>query len=464
MTGLKLIYKVFLCILLCVCLMGCEKEKQKNNIPSGSAKNDEFVIKAYPTVYPTSKSVTWLLPFYSELTEKNMNEINRIVYEKGLDCQIRFIKTNPIIGIDYDKWLQEYEKENPIDIVNSGVWLIGDSHQVQFIESRMVLLNDYLETAETELLKEMYTEEEWKSVAINGNVYVVPEAAYQLTDGTFDVETGLYVFVNESYIDDFAGFDGTYASLRSIYNDIGDDSLHIVIDGLPGGTLLYGLLGYSTLFYEQLPYCEKTNRVINLVDGDEAKDLIGQVYEDLSSGLLINRQMSKGTSGTILAYVRGSRNDLPEGYQEYVISHRTYDFNVAGKYGISVNSTQKALAKHILAVCLSDPEILCQMYPGIDTKKIENRTEWLNTLPASKMAGIRLDLSEEQINRLRKFENLYALIMSDMYILEEDGRIMLNTEFNIEEEWKRLAEEIGSYADLCESANEQIRLYEPKQN
>ena len=455
------IHKVFLIILMGIFLMGCGKSEQGNETTvttSPKGGDDKFVVKAYPTVYPTSQCVTWLLPFYSGLSDENRNEINRILYEKGLDCQIRFVKTSTIIGTDFEYWLQEYEKANPMDIINSGAWQLGDVHQIRFVENNMVKLNDFLEKPEAESLWCTYTEDEWNSVSIDKNLYVIPEAAFQLEE-SYGVETGTYVAVNKSYLDYFADFDGTYISLRSIYDKIGDDNLHIVIDGLPGGASLYALLGYSALYYEQLPYCDKTNLVVNIVDGSEAKDFLKQLYIDMLSGLVINRQMAGNTSKQVLAHIHGRGSIPQEGFQEFLISSRLYDFNCAGKYGVSVNSTQKELAEQILSVCLSDSEILCQLYPGIDVKTIENRTAILEEQSASRLAGIRLEFTEEQIKRLSKFENHYMMIMNDMYLQRGDGSYMLNPDFDVEKEWEKLVKEAGPFNDLCESANEQIQKW-----
>ena len=464
MTRESIIPRIMIILLFCMCLAGCKKTEQENktteqgnettNVPSSPEK--EFAVRVYPTVYSTSNTISWLLPFYSELTEKNRNEINRIIYEKGMDCQIQFIKTSPIIGKDFESWLQEYEKTNPIDIITSGVWSLGDPQQSRFVENRMVLLNEYLETEEARALKGTYTEEEWKSVSIDQKVYVIPEAAYQLED-SFQVEVGGYVYVNESYLDYFEEFDGTYDSLRRIYDKISDSNLHIVIDGIPGGVCLYGLLGYSSLFYELLPYNDETQKTVNLVDGNEAKDLIKQMYEDVRSGVIVNLQTSGKMPDKVLAYIHGGGSISQEGYKENRIACSLYDFNCAGKFGVSVNSTQKELAEQVLSICLSDPEILCQLYPGIDIETMAKRTELLKNHPENDMAGIRLNFTEEQVNSLSQFENLYSIIISGMYLRKDDGSYQLNPDFDIEREWKRLSEETGSYVDLCESANQQIQ-------
>ena len=159
----------------------------------------------------------------------------------------------------------------------------------------------------------------------------------------------------------------------------------------------------------------------------------------------------------VLAYIHGGGSISQEGYKEYRIARSLYDFNCAGKFGVSVNSTQKELAEQVLSICLSDSEILCQLYPGIDIETMAKRTELLKNHPENDMAGIRLDFTEEQINSLSKFENLYSIIISGMYLRKDDGSYQLNPDFDIEREWKRLSEETGSFVDLCESANEQIQ-------
>lgn len=56
-----------------------------------------------------------------------------------------------------------------------------------------------------------------------------------------------------------------------------------------------------------------------------------------------------------------------------------------------------------------------------------------------------------------KTDNHGIMPLSEMYLQKDDGSYQLNPDFDIEKEWKRLAEETGSYVDLCESANQQIQ-------
>lgn len=48
-----------------------------------------------------------------------------------------------------------------------------------------------------------------------------------------------------------------------------------------------------------------------------------------------------------------------------------HDFNCAGKYGVSVNSTQKELAEEILSLCFSAPDILCLWYSGLKRMDVD---------------------------------------------------------------------------------------------
>lgn len=451
-----------LVIILSMLVIGCKKsgENKKTSLtPTPAVIEDPPEVKVYPTAYQTSNTITWLLPFYSELTEQNRNEINRILYENGLDCQISFVKTTPLNGRNFETWLEEYEKHTPLDVINSGSWTLGDAEQSSFVEKRMVQLNEYLKTDNAEVLKETYTEEEWKSVAVDGNIYVIPEAVYQIDDKIYRVETGVYVAVNESYLDFFENFDGTYASLRQIYNDIGDSELRIVTDGMPAGSSLYALMGYSALFYDQLPFCEDTENVINMLEGEKVKNTLKQIYEDMLSGTLLNRQLSGDTEEKILAYIY-MNGENKDGFREYKILSNLYDFNCAGKYGISVNSTQKELALQILTVCLSNPEILAQLYPGADVQTIARRTELIDGEGDMRMAGIRLELSEDQLAVLRDFQNDYYVMLGGMILQKENGEMELNPEFDIEKAWNDFSDSRKKdYAEVCETANQQITAF-----
>ena len=103
-----------------------------------------------------------------------------------------------------------------------------------------------------------------------------------------------------------------------------------------------------------------------------------ELYGDLHTGLLVDMSETKDVPGEMLAYIHGRDVAPRKGTLEYPIAGNKYEYNINGKYGISATSTQKELAMQILTVCMTDPEILKLLYPGLTGDLIAKRTEILS--------------------------------------------------------------------------------------
>ena len=279
-------------VFICFTFVACGKKRQQDSdVPSVSVTATPIGMDAHvpgfvddyepsgeiymlPAPYETSQTVTmvitrldWLL-----ISEESLNEINRILYEKGLDCQIIFVKADNVnTGAQYIRWLDYCEQTVPIDVLYSGNWNPEiDSEMIPFVEERFLPLNDYLKTEEADTLWNTYTEDEWMSGTINGKTYLIPRAAIDY-NGETCLDFGTYISVNEKYEEYFTDFDGTYASLKAIYERIGDSELCILTDGLD---YIPALLGYSFVFQDELPYQRDAKRVMSLKETAEYPNLL----------------------------------------------------------------------------------------------------------------------------------------------------------------------------------------------
>ena len=474
-TILRRLCLLVVCCLACTVLFSCGK-KPKDQAPDDGTEQEQILapVESTPTptsspspgadLYPDSRHVTWAYMYALGLSKEKQNEINRILYEKGLDCQIRFIQTD-YLGSEYAHWLETYERENgAIDIITTSAWDMKERfvtlEGIHFTENHIVPWNEYLETEEGSALKNLYTDDEWKSVTLDGKIYGVPKAYYS-TEIYSGVDDGIYVSVNETYGAYFDGFDGTYASLKKIYGKIGDPELQIVIDEL-GQEILYGLLGYQTVL--GLPYHKDTKSVTNPTRTDEFPDLIREIYSDLSSGILCNRSRGDVPDAPekVLAHIYRSKSLPEDGFREYRIASPSYQFNCFGKYGVSVNSGQKDLAFQILSVCLSDPEILrlIDWYDALP-ELIEQRTSLLADNPESELAGLYFTLTEEETDEFGD-GLIFVRLENAMYRRkgpgnDNDYEYVLNPDFDFVAAWTEYAAEAGVSDDLLRSINGQIR-------
>lgn len=441
-------------VVLCFFLIGCKK--------NGAGDNEKNI----DSFGEDSHIITWVYLFYPGISIENQREINRILQEKGIDYQIQFIlpidgEGNPLTGAEYAGWLDNYEKKRPLDIISSSVWPAGTNSDLEFIRKRMAPLNSCLETDDGKVLRSFFTEEEWKGCSLDGNAYVIPQPVIGNSDD-YGLDLGVYAAVNKKYEEYFNSFDGTYESLKNIYNSIGDKDLRIVLPYLPGAREVYGLMGYSTL-QNALPLSIDENRVLDITKTNEVQNILQNLYMDMKSGILIIQSWEPEINeDQILAYIYTKKKKSRIGFKEYLIAPGIIELNLRGKYGISVNSERKDQAFQILAMCFSDPDILCLLYPGVDKDLILNRKGILSN-EISEVTGINLSFDEKQAELVQVFPNAFSNLVNSLQRRKtnaEDGYYYeLNSTVDIKLEWKKFMENMDAYSDLCESANQQIEKW-----
>ncbi len=464
--GFLFLFFVFLfCSLGCGCRKNADSERQPVISPTDTRSEEKeiYYVEGKTDSYPVSQTITFVYSFFPGIPEKDQNEINRILYEKGYDCQIRFIKPvdekgGPLLGTEYEEWVDAFEKTfGPIDIITSSSWRTYDTACDEFLKAHLLPLNECLETEEGQILKERYTADEWNSVTLNGKTYVIPRAVFGGTPD-YGIDAGIYISVSEKYADYFSGFDGTYASLRTIYDTIGDNNLYIVTNLINEQTLC-GLLGYSYFDITHLPYKQENENVIDMTRMKDFSSLLNKVYEDLSSGLLIYSGHAESIPDGILAYIHEYETSLKEGWIHYLISPKMYEFNPRMSYGISVNSEQKNLAFRVFSFCFSDPEIICLLTGCENRELIANRVDSLLTIPRMRLSGIHFDFTEKQVGELRKCDESFSRLINKLFIQSDEEQSRLNPDFDAAKAWEEFVNEAGNMTEVCEAANQTIAAW-----
>ncbi len=456
--------------------------------PSGNGTAKEVVpstppeplptIKVYEPPYQTSRTVTWMFDYFSGafggIKEQTAKEINRILYERGLDCQILFVNAGLIDqGSRLEEQMDIYEKGQGrkygrLDIVCSGSSGYLENGKRSFLERRFAPLNDLIDSAAGKALRDFYTQEEWKQVTLDGTIYVIPAAAYYSgEDENYNmvynaVCNGLSLSVNENYVKYFDGFDGTYDSLRSIYNTIGDSNLHILIDDF-GREVTYGLLGYYDLY--DFPYQPKTKTVVDLTKTDELPNLLLQLYNDMATGILVPEYKQETMSGDVLAHIHHAVTLPPEGFREYRLAGLINGLNVNCRYGIAANSGKKDLAFEILTLCSTDPEILGLLYPGLQKETVERRRELLSAIPEDELTGIYLTETGKKYASItssleegeKNHDLAYNQMVSGMFIQTPEDPHALNPRWNIDSVWEIFTEHAGRYSEVYKVLNQEIQ-------
>lgn len=438
---------------ICIILSGCKKGNIKDEAKSGDAQTEE------------SNIITWAYLFYPGISAENQRDINRILQEKGMDCQIRFvlpldIDGAPLTGTGYASWVDDYEEKYSLDIITSGTWPAGVTADIDFVKKHMEPLDSYLKSGEGKVLLEEYTEDEWRQVSLNECTYVIPSFVLGTPDA-YGLDGGVYASINAKYEHFFSEFDGSYSSLRQIYSTIGDESLRIVISGLPGPRELYGLLGYSML-NTGLPYSREEKCVVDVSKTEEIPNLLHELYADMEAGILINQAWTAEVpQDCVLVYIRTKIGTPQDGFVDYQMAPGIYELNLRAKYGISVNSKKKDRAFQVLKTCFTDPDILCLLYPGIEKELVSRRMEILSPFGKGDLSGILLEFDERQMELIQGIVPAYTGLFNNLQCRNEESDVdydyTLNPAFDPDAEWASFLESVSWYSDICAAANQQIQ-------
>ena len=471
---MKKFLSVFLIVVLCL-LTACNKNpdpSDKNVTPSPSTDISNVVTPSVesPSGKPTqqvtypkaSNKIVWQLTVVGGPAADNVDEVNRLLMEKGYDCEIEFVRAYPEPSKNRE-WLEQYESENQIcDIINGGIWEAEKLlylKQQQYALEMFTPLNDYLENTEGgRKLKDLFGETELSCKSFGDTVYVLP----QLLSTTSPV-TGSFLYVPNRYADLFTDYDGTYSSLKAIYEANHKPEEAIVVDS--SGSLSWSLSGFVDCksFFSCIPYDEKEHKLVDGAGSNEMKALAEEIWNDLDSGILVPNQPEEIPYDNIFVKLSGSHKVM-EGYTEIVLKGPAVDNNFGLGYGISEHSTQKDLAFTILAVCHTDPDISALVFPEVGgVEGIRARAEHSSLVEIGELKGFAPELNDEQWKILYDypFQELFGNILYygvvEEITKEEVWRWQLNREYNADDICKRMKS--SEYTEVIAEVNRQISEY-----
>lgn len=433
-------------------LSACSKENSSPKVsPTVEVRNPQS--EKTPTVFipKTTKTITWVLPVWDAPTLESQNEINRLLEQKGVDCTIEFVSTSYPVDVENEQWLEEYEKENVApDVLDSGTWYCFVS-AYGYVKKNFLCLNEYLQSEDGRKLREAFSDAEWRSASINGEIFVLPGVS-----GTQDLARGVYLSVRTEYESLFRECDGTYNSLKSICETVGDG--RIGVDGC-SYEIAAALLGYQ--LYGTLPYDPEARQVKNLSEDNRLIALLDEMFSDLKTGKLVDLTLSNSSEDGLIAYVHQGLHSRKDGWAQICVSRDPESPQVMIKYGVCIDSSQKELTLQVLSECVSDPQIYALLHPSLGSAEIvTERRKILDQEEAGDLVGFMPELSDEQIRVYREYTGLLHALTSPMRVSVGET-VSLVDHFDSSAVCESLVKE--KYRELTDIINRQIAEYHEKQ-
>lgn len=406
-------------VVICMSVLSCGKEKQTDEIgPTGLNESPSTIS---PTMSPiseepwdhASQTIRWVLKFSPSISEEDRKTVNRILYEKGIDCKIEFVTIPDFItGQEYVDWVTT---EADADILTVNTWY--DAIQgLDFSEEYFLPLEEYLETEEGEALRNAFADVEWGGVTNGGKTFTIPR---RWKIPTHEV----HLAYDNDYAEYFTLFDGTYASLKNIYEKIGNPNLRIAFYDLSLQEL-DALLGYRLVYLSAVPYSDETKQAIpaERVLEEEGR-LFEAVYEDLKNGILSDLNYDNPEYENVLAYIYEGIQEDPAGYTSMMLSEATYEFNNMGCYGVYCESKQKELALEVLTACFEDSRIASVLLWGdMDPEKWDKFSILLNEAKPDNLTGFLPTLTAEEKGYLSSYETRRIELLGGMFYRNANGQ------------------------------------------
>lgn len=448
-----LLFAIPLVLTLCSCDV---KQKQENSAtsvevsptetvnaqksPSPITENPEISSTTIPkpTQSPTlvpiperdSDSIRIALRATMRLTEEESAEINRILKEEGLSCDVEFIPdTYWYNDHDWERWVDENEER--LDIIHVGVWS-NNIHMCEFMKKHLLPLNDYIETEDGRILRDAFGKTRWEySETQEGFIYAIPV----LNEKS---DKKVYAAVNDDYLSLFGTTALDYEYVKKICDGIDYPGCKISIDSVSDKVLL-SLCGYSWT-YGGIPYDKNANKVTNTSEcTEQLHNVCLQLYQDLKNGITVDESCNPDGVVNPIVYIYYDAKKEIEGYTSFAISENRYVVGTTGMYGVLASCPRKELALQVLTLCFSNPKIasiLCWKNYGEkwedswDEKAVkwEGRVKETQSEPSDEKKRLFVAFSEEELNSLEKYSgDLYTV--SKGYYVEQNGLPVLNPDF-----------------------------------
>ena len=414
----------------------------------------EIIASTETVDYPAAGNhITWELGSYGVPNLEGQKQINRLLMEKGYDCEIQFVSTGAFKIEDRIPWLEKYESENPpFDVLFTGSWNYDVFKAMDFVQERHVPLSDYLNSDDGRALKDFFTPYEWAFTTVSGNVYAIPLTV----SPSSSIGLSKYMYVPEDHADLFSDYDGSYEMFREIYDRSGQKDKMIILQSLD---ILEAFTDYSRYLYS-IPFDLQRKRFVDLSEEKELRDLISVMAEDVRNGVLSYPVMDDVSTDRTFAILQSGRSELP-GYVEIPLQKTSAYLNLNMSYGISKKSDQKDLAFKILAVCYTDPDIQEYLLPALEGKeKIAKRRELLSQIEVGEVHDFIPQLSDEM--KAAFLEYPYTKLFNDILVYAYDEEIktdrwMINDEYDVDAILEEM--EAPQYQELIEELNKQLDAY-----
>ena len=402
---------------------------------------------------PASNHIVWELGPHSVPRQDAQRQINRLLMEKGYDCEIRFVDNAPYKNEDRILWLEEYEADNPpFDILYTGSWNYNVFKAMDFVQERYVPLSEYLNSDEGQALKDFFTPYEWAFTTISGSVYAIP----LMISPYSSIGLSKYMYVPEEHADLFSDYDGSYGMFRDIYDRSGQKDKMIILQSLD---LLEAFTDYSRYLYS-IPFDLQRKRFADLSEEKEVKGLISAMAEDVQNGVLSYPVMDSVPKDRTFAIIQSGRSDLL-GYVEIPLQRTSAYLNLNMSYGISKKSEKKDLAFKILSVCYTDPDIQEYLLPAMEGREsINKRRELLSQIEVGEVYDFIPQLSDDMKEAFLGYP--YTRLFNEMLVYAYDKEIkenrwMINEEYDVDEILKEM--EAPEYRALIDELNNQLDAY-----
>ena len=335
-----------------------------------------------------SKHITWELGFYGAPNSDGQKEINRLLLEKGYDCEIRFVPTGAYGVGESRLWQEEYETNNPpFDILFTGSFNYDYFEAIDYVREKYTPLTDYLTSEKGRPLKELFSPFEWSRTTIGGNIYAIPSMTSPVASTPF-----VYLYVPDRYIELFSDFDGSYSMLMDIYSAHHSADEVIVLGEL---STLESFLPYKR-FLKTVPYDANIKSFIDISMDLKHIDLIKRMAEDFRAGKLVVTTLSQVADENmfvLLEYVRTEK----EGFTAFPLNGYAGAINMNMTYGVSQKSENPELALEILSACYTDPEISAYLLPEMEGEEgIAKRRAFLSQVEAGDIQDFFPELPKAQ--------------------------------------------------------------------
>lgn len=453
---------VLVVLLLAVGLVSCGKQSKNEPdqiTPSGTigvtdaATPTPLVEEPTPTpvVDDPTPHIVWAINMGAWIPEEARDVIQQFIDEQGIECRIDFIDPNIVEGVEYEQWIAEQCKAGIVpDIVSSSFWEYGSIDAAHFVKNNFYPLNDYLHSADGNALFANYSKGEWAKSSVDGVNYFMPKRLR-------NDDRGVFLYINEKYMDYFGNeFDGTYQSIRDIYDAIGDKKLLIFMDESSSSELGALLGGYVNSFMIA-SYQTKDSVIVDLTKREETKAFYQMFFTDLQDGILHEEKSPEDLSDNVLVYVHCGKIDSPKGFTEYTVYEDPMVTTVGTGYGIWNDAKHKDLALQVISACYSNPEIVSLLsWRAADAERWISRTEYLNTVSETVLTGFIPDLTESQHKALKEYSEDISFLYQNRYT-EKAGQVILNPDYP--EILEKFFSEPKDYGNLFEVLNQQLAAW-----